>query len=149
MALVSTAQLHHVALLDCGTDVSHVIDPFQATAFDNVGWDALVLPVLPSTFMAEASSSRSHALPRMFTAEGLVDGSHAFMKSLSSHFLQRVVRPGGLIVLDDAEWPSVATALRYFDLNLAWQPLVMAGRLTARRVPEVPFEPDFSEFKSF
>jgi hypothetical protein len=43
----------------------------------------------------------------------------------------------------------VATALRYFDLNLGWQPVSIAGRLTARRLPDEPFEPAFTDFKSF
>src|SRR5947207_882557 len=46
-------------------------------------------------------------------------------------------------------WPSVATALRYFDLNLGWRPLSIGGRLTARRVPDEPFEPVFTDFKPF
>jgi predicted O-methyltransferase YrrM len=65
------------------------------------------------------------------------------------YFLLKLVRPGGLIVLDDASWPSVATAIRYFDLNLGWQPANIGGRLLARRVPDQPFEPDFTDFKSF
>jgi hypothetical protein len=51
--------------------------------------------------------------------------------------------------MDDVEWPSVATALRYFDVNLGWQPVAIAGRLKARRIPENPSEPDFSNFKPF
>jgi hypothetical protein len=65
------------------------------------------------------------------------------------YFLRKLVRPGGLIILDDAAWPSVATALRYFDLNLEWQPVRIGGRLTARRMPNQPIERDFSDFKPF
>jgi predicted O-methyltransferase YrrM len=65
------------------------------------------------------------------------------------YFLLKLVRPGGLIVLDDASWPSVATAIRYFDFNLGWQPANIGGRLLARRVPDQLFEPDFTDFKSF
>jgi hypothetical protein len=43
----------------------------------------------------------------------------------------------------------VAAALRYFDLNLGWRPVSIAGRLTARRVPDEPFEPSFTAFKPF
>jgi predicted O-methyltransferase YrrM len=79
-----------------------------------------------------------------------VDGSHRFHEVfVDLYFLRKLVRPGGLIILDDAEWPSVAAALRYFDLNLGWRPVSIAGRLTARRIPDEPFEPNFTEFKAF
>ena len=138
-----------------GTEVSHiVIDPFQATAYDNVGWDALNAAELAAqtTFIGEASSI---ALARLagdgFTADAaFVDGSHRFHEVfVDLYFLRKLVRPGGLIILDDAAWPSVATALRYFDLNLGWCRVSIGGRLTARRVPDEPFEPVFTDFKPF
>jgi predicted O-methyltransferase YrrM len=138
-----------------GKQVSHVvIDPFQASAYDNVGWEALIAAGLESqtTFSGEASSI---ALARL-TAEGFtadaafVDGSHRFHEVfVDLYFLRKLVRPGGLIILDDATWPSVATALRYFDLDLGLQPVNIAGRLTARRLPPEPVEPAFTDFKPF
>jgi hypothetical protein len=65
------------------------------------------------------------------------------------YFLRKLIRPGGLVILDDAAWASVATALRYFDLNLGWRAVSMAGRLVARQVPDEPFEPDFTDFRPF
>jgi len=136
-------------------DVSHiVIDPFQATSYGNVGWDAMNAAALAdhTTFIGEASSI---ALARLtsdgFTADAaFVDGSHRFHEVfVDLYFLRKIVRPGGLIILDDAAWPSVAAALRYFDLNLGWRPVVIGGRLTARRVPEAIVEPDFADFKPF
>lgn len=138
-----------------GAEVSHiVIDPFQATAYDNVGWDALHDAGLAAqtTLMTEASSI---ALARLvsdgFTADAaFVDGSHRFHEVfVDLYFLRKLVRPGGLIVLDDAALPSVAAALRYFDRNLGWRPVSIAGRLTARQVPDQPFEPSFTDFKPF
>lgn len=137
------------------TNLSHiVIDPFQAMAYDNVGRDALEAAGLAdhTTFLGEASSI---ALARLaadgFTADAaFVDGSHRFHEVfVDLYFLRKLVRPGGLIILDDAALPSVAAALRYFDLNLGWRPVAIAGRLTARRVPDEPFEPDFTDFKPF
>ena len=137
------------------TDVSHiVIDPFQATSYANVGWDAMKAAGLAdhTTFIGEASSI---ALARL-TADGVsadaafVDGSHRFHEVfVDLYFLRKLVRPGGLIILDDAAWPSVATAVRYFDLNLGLRPVEIAGRLIARRVPEELVEPDFADFRSF
>jgi len=136
-------------------DVSHiVIDPFQETAYDNVGWDALNAAGLAdhTRFVGEASST---VLARL-AANGLVadaafvDGSHRFHEVfVDLYFLRKIVRPGGLVILDDASWPSVATALRYFDLNLGWRPVDIAGRLTARRLPDALFEPVFTDYKPF
>ena len=136
-------------------DVSHiVIDPFQATAYDNVGREALIAAGLESqtTFIEKASSI---ALARLvddgFAADAaFVDGSHRFHEVfVDLYFLRKLVRPGGLIILDDAAWPSVAAALRYFDLNLGWRPVSIAGRLTARQLPDELSEPNFTDFTAF
>ena len=138
-----------------GAEASHVIiDPHQARAFDNAGWDALQRAGLGdhSTLIPERSSL---ALPRLaaegFTADvAFVDGSHKFHEVfVDLYYLRRVVRPGGLIILDDAAFPSVATALRYYDLNLGWRRVEIGGRLTARRLPPDLDEPDFTDFKAF
>jgi hypothetical protein len=138
-----------------GTDVSHVIiDPFQGPAYHNVGWDAVIASGLAAhtRLIAEPSSiALAHLAAEGFSADAaFVDGSHRFHEVfVDLYFLRKLVRPGGLLVLDDASWPSVATAIRYFDLNLGWQPVNIGGRLTARRVPDQPFEPAFTEFKPF
>jgi len=136
-------------------DVSHiVIDAFQTTAYDNVGWDAIRSAGLAdhTTLVVETSST---ALARLvsegFTADAaFVDGSHRFHEVfVDLYFLRKIVRPGGLVVLDDASFPSVATALRYFDRNLGWRPGSSAGRLTVRHLPDAPFEPEFTDFRAF
>jgi predicted O-methyltransferase YrrM len=156
LAYGSSALAIGEALCSTGaSDISHVvIDPFQATAYDNVGWDALADAGLAdhTTFYREASSL---VLARLaaegFTADAaFVDGSHRFHEIfVDLYFLRKLVRPGGLVILDDAAWPSVSTALRYFDLNLGWRPVDIAGRLTARRLPDEPFEPAFTDIKPF
>lgn len=156
LAYASSALAIGEALYASGsTDISHiVIDPFQATSYGNVGWDAIDAAGLAdhTTFIGEPSSI---ALARLVTDDvkvdaAFVDGSHRFHEVfVDLYFLRKLVRAGGLIILDDAEWPSVATALRYFDVNLGWQPVTVAGRLTARRIPEQLAEPDFTDFKSF
>lgn len=156
LAYGSSALAIGEALCSTGaTQASHiVIDPFQTSAFENVGWDALNAAGLAAqtTFISESSAL---ALARLvgegYTADAaFVDGSHRFHEVfVDFYFLRKLVRPGGLIILDDAEWPSVATALRYFDVNVGWQPVRTAGRLTARRLPAEPFEPAFTDFKPF
>jgi predicted O-methyltransferase YrrM len=138
-----------------GAGASHIIiDPFQATSYDNVGWDALTAAGLAAqTKLIEEASSL--ALARLagygFTADAaFVDGSHRFHEVfVDLYFLRKLVRPSGLIILDDAEKPSVGTALRYFDSNLGWKPVPISGRSTARRLPDEPFEPNFTDFMPF
>lgn len=156
LAYGSSALAIGEALCSAGmADVAHiVIDPFQAGAYDNVGWNALETAGLAghTRLVSEPSSV---VLARLaaegFTADAaFVDGSHRFHEVfVDLYFLRKLVRPGGLVILDDCSFPPVATALRYFDLNLGWQPVDMAGRLTGRRLPDQPFEPDFTDFKPF
>ena len=138
---------------------SHVIvDPFQASAYRNAGWEVLQAAGLGSiiTLLPEWSSI---VLPRLVTDELLadaafVDGSHRFHEVfVDLYFLRKVVRPGGLIVLDDRQTPSVGTALRYYERNLGWQAIhglfAEDSRCAAFRLPDRPFEPPFEEFQPF
>ena len=68
------------------SDTSHiVIDPFQATGYDNVGWDALNAAGLggQTTFIGEPSSIALACLTRdgCMADAAFVDGSHRFTKS--------------------------------------------------------------------
>lgn len=81
-----------------------------------------------------------------------MDGSHVFHNVfVDLYFLREVVRPGGLIVLDDCDWPSVATALRYFEVNTGWQAETagLPPRLRAFRLPGPRVEPRFEDFRAF
>jgi hypothetical protein len=68
------------------------------------------------------------ALPRLlgdgFVADAaFVDGSHIFHNLfVDLFFLRELVRPGGLVILDDCNYLSVATAVRYFEVNTGWEP---------------------------
>lgn len=137
-----------------GAALHVIIDPHQARAFGNVGWDAVQEAGLGDTTTLLTQPS-SLALARLvmdsFRADAaFVDGSHRFHEVfVDLYFLRQLVCPRGLIILDDAAWPSVATALRYYDLNLGWEHIELAGRLAARRLPKDPSEPDFTGFRPF
>ena len=154
------------ALVDVGArrPLHVVIDPFQATEWSNVGWRLLRSAGLDTVARLMLQPS-SLALPQL-VAEGLVadaafvDGSHRFHEVfVDLYFLRKIVRPGGLVVLDDHWWPSVRTAERYFELNMGWR--VVPGafdhgtvdqetgrpRLQALRLPDPPFEPAFERFQ--
>ncbi len=105
------------ALLTVGTPrPQHVIiDPLQDTEWRDVGWQLLRSAGLdPIVRLIRQPSSMT--LPQLvgekFTADAaFVDGSHRFHEVfLDLYFLRKIVRPGGLIIMDDYGWPSVRTA---------------------------------------
>lgn len=149
-----------------------IIDPFQDHAYSNVGWDLLHAAKLDSTARLIRAWS-SITLPELVT-EGLVadaafvDGSHRFHEVfVDLYFLRKIVRPGGLIVMDDDWTPSVRTAVRYYEQNLGWTaiPDAFAGgtlrnigddptaeavpRCRALRLPDSMIEPPFEQFQPF
>lgn len=137
-------------------DKKHLIIDAYQDQFGNVGWDAIMSAGLGDVCTLIPGRSQL-VLPRLLT-EGFiadaafVDGSHIFHNVfIDLHFLRELVRPGGLVVLDDCQWPSVATAARYFELNTGWQqqPTNHRTRLTAFRLPDPPVEPAFYDFKPF
>ncbi|MFI2644004.1 class I SAM-dependent methyltransferase [Streptomyces sp. NPDC018610] len=137
-----------------------IIDPFQEGEYRNAGWDLLCSAGLDAiaTLLPAPSST---ALPGLFT-EGFVadaafvDGSHRFHEVfVDLYFLRKIVRPGGLIVMDDDWWPSVHTAARYYERNLGWKAVdAFPGdergvRLKAYRLPDPAFEPPFQDFRGW
>ncbi|HSR87292.1 MAG TPA: class I SAM-dependent methyltransferase, partial [Streptosporangiaceae bacterium] len=97
-----------------------------------------------------------------------VDGSHRFHEVfVDLYFLRKIVRPGGLIVMDDNWALSVRTAAGYYEQNLGWIAIPdafasgtvrtidtgltaeAAPRCRAFRLPDPSFDPPFEEFRSF
>lgn len=144
------------ALVSSGSGGHHVvIDPHQ-DRFEEAGWRMIVESGADSlcTFLRDPS----HLALANLVTEGLeadaafVDGSHVFHNVfVDLHYLRELVRPGGLIVLDDCDASSVAAAARYFETNARWTGSeVPAGtRLRAWRLPSERFEPEFTDFEPF
>ena len=149
-----------------GRPLHVIIDPAQATEWSNVGWQMLRSAGLDAIARLVLQPS-SMALPRL-VAKGVtadaafVDGSHRFHEVfVDLYFLRKIVRPGGLIVLDDHWWPSVRTAERYFEVNMGWRVVPGAfdhgtvdqetgrARVQALRLPDPRFEPVFERFQPF
>jgi predicted O-methyltransferase YrrM len=108
-------------------DVRHVVlDPHQAGRFANCG--LRVLDEAGVTGVLEYYAERSEiALPR-FLSEGrtfdlaFVDGNHRFDGVfVDLAYLGRLVRPGGVIFVDDYQLPSIRRAVSFFTTNLAWE----------------------------
>jgi predicted O-methyltransferase YrrM len=132
-----------------------IIDAYQHL-FHNAGWEAIESAGLSG--LSTLTTGRSQLeLPRLVAREfvadaAFVDGSHIFHNVfVDLYFLREVVRPGGLIVLDDCQWPSVATAVRYFELNTGWRSerIGQPTRLRAFRLPDPRTEPSFEDFEPF
>jgi predicted O-methyltransferase YrrM len=156
LAYGSSALAIGEALLRCeAPGISHVaIDPFQHGDYASAGWEAIGAAGLAerTVLITEPSSiALARLVTERFTADAaFVDGSHRFHEVfVDLYYLRHLVRPGGLIVLDDTDQPSVAAALRYYDLNLGWSREPIAGRLQARRLPAEPVEPAFTDFRPF
>lgn len=132
-----------------------IIDPYQE-GFYGSGWTAIVEAGITS--LCSLFEERSQiVLPRLLS-EGLladaafVDGSHIFHNVFVDLFyLRELVRPGGLVILDDCSYPSVDTAVRYFQVNAGWEPEPMPAptRLRTFRLPNPRTEPNFESFKPF
>jgi predicted O-methyltransferase YrrM len=157
LAYGSSALAIGEALLTIGhPEAKHVIIDAYQDRFLNVGWEfveAAGLARLANLVTAQSQLALPRLLADGFVADAaFVDGSHIFHNVfVDLYFLREIVRPGGLIVLDDCDWVSVATAVRYFELNTHWtpHPIGTPTRLRAFRLPSPRFEPAFEDFKAF
>ena len=134
----------------------HVIVDAYQQLFHQAGWQAIASAGLAERCLLLAERSQL-ALPRLVT-EGFVadaafvDGSHCFHHVfVDLYFLRELIRPGGLIVLDDCQLPSVGTAVRYFEVNCGWrsEAISQPTRLRAFRAQDPRIEPSFESFKPF
>jgi len=157
LAYGSSALAIAEALVAAGSkEARHVIVDAYQEQFHGCGWAAITGAGLAGRCRLVQQRSQI-ALPRLL-ADGFVagaafvDGSHIFHNVfVDLFFLRELVRPGGLVILDDCNYLSVATAVRYFEVNTGWEPEPMAGptRLRAFRLPKQRTEPDFKTFKPF
>lgn len=171
LAYGSSALAIGEALVTHGSARHVIVDPFQDSAFSDAGWAVLREAGLDAIAVLVREWS-SIALPRLvsegFVADAaFVDGSHRFHEVfVDLYFLRKLVRPGGLVVLDDQWAPSVHTAARYFQRNLGWEEVSdafadgsrrragddpsadLVPRCVAYRMPELS-EPAFTDFRPF
>jgi predicted O-methyltransferase YrrM len=99
------------------------IDPFQEASWKLAGVTALADAGVRE--LVEVLDEESQiALPRL-VAEGrafdfaFVDGDHRFESVMVDlYYLARLVRPRGLIVVDDMWMPSIRTAVAYVEKNM-------------------------------
>jgi predicted O-methyltransferase YrrM len=100
------------------------IDPFQQESWNGAGLRTLREAGVEDVVDVIEEESQL-ALPRL-VAEGrefdfaFVDGDHRFEGVfLDLYYMTRLVKPGGLVVVDDMWMPAVRMAVAYVEKNLA------------------------------
>jgi predicted O-methyltransferase YrrM len=123
LALGMSALFLCQAVLPCGG--RHVaIDPFQQESWNGAGLRTLREAGVEDVVEVIEEESQL-ALPRL-VSEGrefdfaFIDGDHRFEGVfLDLYFMTRLVKPGGLVVVDDMWMPAVRAAVAYVERNLA------------------------------
>jgi predicted O-methyltransferase YrrM len=135
------------------TDARHVVIDAYRGHFHDVGWSALL-----AAGLAGVSSLRREqpqlALQRpaadgFADDNGFVDGSQIFHNGFADLcFLGEIICPSGIVIADDCRYPSVATAVPYFEINAGWQsrPIDADARLRTYGLPNRRVEPSFEDF---
>jgi len=111
-------------LANAGPAAHHtVIDPYQATRFSDCGLQLLKEAGVSGLVEHRAEESQL-ALPQLLGEArvfdlAFVDGNHRFDGVfVDLVYLGRLVRPGGIVFLDDYQLPSVPRAVSFFLTNL-------------------------------
>lgn len=124
---ISTLFICEGLLLNTEPHARHVaLDPNQRSRFADCGLQFLDEAGVSDLVEFYAENSLA-ALPR-FMAEGrsfdfaFVDGNHRFDGVFVDLVcLGHLLRPGGVVFLDDYQLPGVAKAASFFTANLAWR----------------------------
>lgn len=102
-----------------------VLDPNQAGRFANCGLQNLEEAGVKQLVEYHAQESQI-ALPQFLNEDrsydlGFIDGNHRFdAVFLDLFYLGRLVRKGGIIILDDYNLPGIKRAVSFFVTNLDW-----------------------------
>lgn len=152
---ISALHIGEALLADGRAGARHVvIDPFQTTRFGDCGLQVLAAAGLTS--LIEHHREPSHfVLPRLLhdgrTFDlGFVDGNHRFDGVfLDLYYLGRLVRRGGIIMLDDYDLPGIKRAVAFFVTNLNWTIAEQADDWVVLRTADAADERPFTYFVDF
>jgi predicted O-methyltransferase YrrM len=136
-----------------------VVDPFQETRFAGRGRRLLEQAGLARLVELHGEESQL-VLPRLVSESrrfdlAFVDGDHRFDGVfLDLVYLGRLVRPEGIVFLDDYQLPAVARAASFCTTNLGWKleevsPPDELHQWAVLRTPAVPPERRFDHFVEF
>lgn len=129
---ISALHICEALLANGHGDARHVaIDPYQTHGPDGRGFAGCGLQHLKEagvlSLVDHVEDESQIALPRLLAERrtfdlAFVDGNHRFERVfLDLYYLGRIVRPGGIVVLDDYELPGITRAASFFVTNIAWE----------------------------
>jgi len=101
-----------------------IIDPNQSSGWANIGVRNIKARGINFFYLIEETSEL--ALPKLLEKKeafdfAFIDGWHTFDHALLDFFyLNRLIRVGGMIIFDDANWPSISKLLRYISAYPAY-----------------------------
>lgn len=131
---ISTLAICDALEWDAGT-LYHIVDPFQRTQWNSVGLFHLAQAGYADRVQWHEEPSEQ-ALPRVFR-EGVrvdfafIDGSHKREAVLSDvTWVDQMVEPGGLVVLDDIQMPGVQAGVDELIHRLGYQPVATPAPLS-------------------
>ena len=136
-----------------------VVDPYQATRFADCGLQ--FLDEAGVTELVDHHPEGSEIVLPRFLAEGMqfdfafVDGNHRFDGVfLDLIYLDRLVRPRGIVFVDDYQLPSVARAVSFCTTNLGWEVREVSTdddlhHWTVLQTTQVPPERSFDHYVDF
>lgn len=108
-----------------------VIDPDQHSVWEGIGMRNLQAAGYQELIELHTMPS-FRALPQL-EAQGLrvdfafIDGWHTFDYAfVDFYFIDKLLNVGGIVVLDDANWPAIRKLCRYIATNHAYTPICMA-----------------------
>jgi predicted O-methyltransferase YrrM len=130
------------------------IDPNQLTGYSSAGLRSLEYAGVSE--MVEFHSEESQLLLPAFVKEGrsfdlaFVDGNHRFdYVFVDLFFLGRLIRKGGVIILDDCDLPGIRRVVSFFVTNAGWTIADTVGRIVILRTATTPDTRDFRFFAAF
>jgi predicted O-methyltransferase YrrM len=101
------------------------VDPFQSSRFANCGLQLLAEAGVANLVEHHPEPSQL-ALPHFLREDRLfdlafVDGDHRFDGVfVDLYYAGRLVRPGGVVILDDYQLPAIERAACFFTGNVGW-----------------------------
>lgn len=127
------------ALQQIGQDFTHiVIDPYQGEDWQNIGIKML------DEFAAKGSVRLIEQFSELALADLLrenividvafIDGMHTFDHALVDFFfINKMLRVGGVVIFDDAHWPSVGKLVRHVTTYPCYKQIDSSGEKSLAR----------------
>lgn len=124
---------------NAGEKASHIVlDPSQSSIWDNVG--LYNLEKAGFDFVRHVAKGSEIALPELFSQgvrvdAAIVDGWHTFDHALVDCFyVNKMLKVGGVMILDDTEWPSINKLIRYLASYPCYEVFGVANMKESARV---------------